>query len=103
MVERVEVHPALVTYIVTIIQATRSHHDLALGASPRGGLAVMKVSRAHALLNGRDFVTPDDVRAVALPCLVHRAVLTDEAWARGTVAASVVQSVIDSVPTPTWK
>jgi MoxR-like ATPase len=103
LVERVEVHPSLISYIVAIIHATRTHHDLALGSSPRGGLAVMKVSRSHALLHGRDYVTPDDVRAVALPCLAHRAVLTDEAWARGTAAAAVVQSVIDSVPTPTWK
>ena len=102
-VERVHVHPAIVDYVVAIVQASRRHRDLALGASPRGSLALLKVSRSLALLGGRDFVTPDDVRSVALPTLAHRVVLTDEAWARGTPADSVVRMVVDSIPAPTWK
>jgi MoxR-like ATPase len=102
-VERVQVHPAIVDYVVAIVQASRRHRDLALGSSPRGSLALLKVSRSLALLSGRDFVTPDDVRSVALPTLAHRVVLTDEAWARGTPADSVVRMVVDSIPAPTWK
>jgi MoxR-like ATPase len=101
--ERVQVHPAIVDYVVAIVQASRSHRDLALGSSPRGSLALLKVSRSLAMLNGRDFVTPDDVRQIALPALAHRVVLTDEAWARGTPADLVVRMVVDSVPAPTWQ
>jgi MoxR-like ATPase len=103
IVEQVQVHPALVDYVVAVVQATRSHRDLAIGASPRGSLALLKVSRAAAMLDGRDFVTPDDLRSVALPTLAHRVVLTDEAWARGTPPDAVVRAVVDSVPTPTWR
>ena len=102
-VERVHVHPALIDYVVAIVQSTRRTRDLALGSSPRGSLALLKVSRALAMLNGRDFVTPDDVRHVALPTLAHRVVLTDEAWARGTPADGIVRSVVDSVPAPSWQ
>ncbi len=102
-VERVEVHPAIVDYVVAIVQSSRRSRDLALGSSPRGSLALLKVGRALALLNGRDFVTPDDIRAVALPTLAHRVVLTDEAWARGTPADAVVRAVVDSIPAPTWQ
>jgi MoxR-like ATPase len=102
-VETVQVHPAIVDYVVAIVQASRRHRDLALGSSPRGSLALLKVSRALALLAGRDFVTPDDVRSVAIPTLSHRVVLTDEAWARGTAADLTVRTVIDSIPAPTWK
>jgi MoxR-like ATPase len=102
-VERVQVHPAILDYIVAIVNATRSHRDLALGSSPRGSLALLKVSRSLAMLNGRDFVTPDDIRQIALPALAHRVVLTDEAWARGTPAESVVRAALDSVPAPTWQ
>jgi MoxR-like ATPase len=101
--ERVQVHPAIVDYVVAIVHASRSNRDLALGSSPRGSLALVKVSRSLAMLNGRDFVTPDDVRQIALPALAHRVVLTDEAWARGTPADVVVQAVVDSVPAPTWQ
>jgi MoxR-like ATPase len=102
-VERVQVHPAIVDYIVAIVGASRRHRDLSLGASPRGSLALLKVSRALALLSGRDFVTPDDVRGVALPALAHRVVLTDEAWARGSPVDVVIRNVVDGIAAPTWK
>jgi MoxR-like ATPase len=102
-IERVHVEPVLVAYVVDIVNASRRHRELALGASPRGSLAVVKVARARAVLDGRDFVTPDDVRAVALPALSHRVVLTDEAWARGTRAHDVMRAVVDSVAAPSWK
>jgi MoxR-like ATPase len=101
-VENVHVDPTLIDYVVGIVAASRHHPDLAIGASPRGSLALVKVSRAHALLAGRDFVTPDDVRAVAIPTLAHRVTLSDEAWARGTTAEHVTRQVVDSIPTPTW-
>ncbi len=102
-VEQVWVHPSIVEYTVTVAQATRRHRDLELGASPRGSLALTGVARALAVLDGRDFVTPDDVRAVAIPTLAHRVALTDEAWARGTPPNQIVSSIIDSVPTPSWQ
>ena len=102
-VEKVWVHPSIVEYTVTVAQATRNHRDLELGASPRGSLALTGVSRAFAVLDGRDFVTPDDVRAVAIPTLAHRVALTDEAWARGTPPNQIVSSIVDSVPTPSWQ
>ncbi len=102
-IERVYVEPVLVAYVVDIINASRKHRELSLGASPRGSLAVIKVARARAVLQGRDFVTPDDVRAIALPALTHRVVLSDEAWARGTRAHDVMRAVVDSVAAPSWK
>ena len=102
-IERVYVEPVLIAYVVDIINASRKHRELSLGASPRGSLAVIKVARARAVLQARDFVTPDDVRAIALPALSHRVVLSDEAWARGTRAHDVMRAVIDSVAAPSWK
>jgi MoxR-like ATPase len=103
VIEQVHVEPVLVAYVVDIINASRKHREFSLGASPRGSLAVIKVARARAVLQGRDFVTPDDVRAIALPALTHRVVLSDEAWARGTRAHDVMRAVIDSVAAPSWK
>jgi len=102
-VERVWMHQSIVEYVVRIVQATRTHRDLELGASPRGSLALTGVSRAFAVLDGRDFVTPDDVRSVAVTTLTHRVALTDEAWARGTPAAEIVGRTVDSIPAPTWQ
>jgi len=102
-VEKVHVEPSLVEYIVAVVGATRRDPDLEVGASPRGSLALMKVSRAWALVQGRDFVTPDDVRQVAVPALAHRVVLTAEAWARRADEAAVVRRALDSVPAPTWQ
>ncbi len=101
--EDVYVHPSIVDYVVAVVTASRSHRDLDLGASPRGSLALVKVARASALIAGRDFVTPDDVRASAIPTLGHRVILTDEAWARGTTTDSVIRVVVDSIPAPTWQ
>lgn len=101
-VEGVHIEESILKYVVDVVAASRNHRDLELGASPRGSLGLLKMSRAHALLAGRDFVTPDDVRAIALPTLAHRVVLTDEAWARGTKSDDVVRSAVDSVAAPTW-
>ena len=103
VIETVHLDPQIIQYMVAIVEASRSHRDLELGSSPRGSLALLKLGRAHAAMRGRDFVTPDDVRAIAVPALAHRVLRTDEAWARGTKADDIVRNVIDSVPAPTWR
>jgi MoxR-like ATPase len=100
--ERLEVDETITGYVVDLIRATRATRELAVGASPRGSLAVVKLARARAIIAGRDFVTPDDVKDVALPALAHRVVLTPEAWARRVDPVVVVDQAIRSVPAPTW-
>ncbi len=98
--ERVFVDPRLLDYVVALVTATRADGNLSVGASPRGSLALVKLARAWALLGGRDYVGPDDVRTVAVPALAHRVVVTDETWARGTPASELVRRVLDRVPAP---
>jgi len=100
--ERVHVEQVIVDYAVELTRASRNHRDLALGASPRGSLALVTLARSYALIRGRDFVTPDDIRHVAPPALAHRVVLSDEAWARGRRNDDVIRHVIDSVAAPSW-
>ena len=76
--------------------------ELAVGSSPRGSLAVVKLARARAVIAGRDFVTPDDVKDVAVAALGHRVVLTPESWARRVDPVTVVDQAIRSVPAPSW-
>ena len=71
-----------------------------MGASPRGSLALLKLSRCRAALAGRDFVTPDDVKAVAVPALAHRLVLRPELWIQRLAGEDVVRDVLERVPTP---
>ena len=89
-------------YAIAIVTATRSDPQLQVGASPRGSLALVKLARAHALLQGRDFVTPDDVKEMAVPTLAHRLVLRSELWVRRVAPEDVLTSVLDGVPAPTW-
>jgi MoxR-like ATPase len=98
--EEVHVGASVGHYIVDIVTATRSHPDVHVGASPRGALALMKASRGRALLDGRDFVTPEDVKAIAVPALAHRLTLRPEMWVRRVGGSEIVESVLDSVPTP---
>jgi len=97
-----DVHVAGVTerYIVDLARATRSDHRVALGASPRGTLALLKLARAMAALRRRDFVLPDDVKAMAVPALAHRLLLKPELWASRVSAAQVVQGLLAQVPAP---
>jgi MoxR-like ATPase len=99
-VERVHVDRRLLQYTVDVVTATRQAQALEVGVSPRGSLALIKLARSWALVCGRDYVGPDDIRAMALPALAHRVVLTDEVWARGTPATDVLQKVVDRVPAP---
>ena len=99
--EDVFVGEGLERYIVTLVQATRSDSRVTLGASPRGSLALLKLARAEAAIRGRDFVLPDDVKAVAVAALAHRLVLRPELWVSRTTPAQVVESLLQQVPTPT--
>jgi MoxR-like ATPase len=98
--ERVEIDDDLVDYIVALIDATRKHAQIQVGASPRGGLALVQLARARAVLAGRDFVTPEDVKSVAVPALAHRISLKPELWVRRISADDVIASVAETVPTP---
>ena len=98
--EDVFVSDAVQGYVVDLVQATRSDHRVALGASPRGALALLKAARAEAVLRGRDFVTPDDVKAMAVPALAHRLILQPELWVARLSTAQVVTQLLAHVPTP---
>jgi MoxR-like ATPase len=90
-----------VRYCVDLANATRQHDAVEVGASPRGSQALMLVARALAVLSGRRFVAPEDVKAVAIPALAHRITLTPATWAAGVVAQDVVSEVLSRVPGPT--
>jgi MoxR-like ATPase len=98
--EGVYVSEGVGAYIVSVVAATRSHSDIRVGSSPRGGLAILKLARGRAILEGRDFVTPDDVKSVAVPALAHRLSLRPELWVRQIRAEDVTQNILDAVPTP---
>ena len=98
--EQVEVSADLVDYVVSIVRATRSQPQIQVGASPRGSLAIVQLARGQALMSGRDYVVPDDVKQVAVPALAHRVVLRPELWVRQVNADDVIAGVLSSVPTP---
>jgi MoxR-like ATPase len=85
-------------YIVRLVQATRSHSDLALGASPRGSLSLFKTAQALAALRGRDFVLPDDVKVLAVPTLVHRLIVRPESALRGYTAERILGDLLQATP-----
>ena len=98
--EDVHVAESVGLYMVDLVAATRASTRLAVGASPRGTLALLKLSRAKAALEGRDFVAPEDVKAVAVPALAHRLMLRPELWVQRVRGADVVREALESVPTP---
>ncbi|MDQ6686967.1 MAG: MoxR family ATPase [Actinomycetota bacterium] len=100
-VETVQVDPSVGSYCVALAGATRVHGEVLTGASPRGSLALVLVARALAVIRGRDYVVPEDVKAVAGSVLAHRITLRPELWMTSASGISVVRSVLDSVPTPT--
>jgi len=99
-VESVAVEESVGRYCVLLVRATREHRTVMVGASPRGALALMQASRARALLRGRDYVVPEDVKAVAIPALAHRLVLEPETWLRRITPAHVLAEVLDLVAAP---
>jgi MoxR-like ATPase len=98
--EEVYVADAIEQYIVELAQATRGEPRVALGASPRGTLALLKLARARAALARRAFVTPDDVKAMAVPALAHRIILRPELWVTKVSTVQVVEDLLTQVPTP---
>ncbi|MCX7750979.1 MAG: MoxR family ATPase [Candidatus Bipolaricaulota bacterium] len=102
-IENVFVDEDLLAYMAGITAATRGHPSLALGASPRGTLALLKLSRARAALDGRDYVLPDDVKAVAVPALAHRLILSPELWTREVRPEDIVGEILARTPVPKVK
>ncbi len=98
--ETVHVDDGVTMYFVDLVEATRQHPQVLVGASPRGALALLKLSRGRALLDGRDYVTPQDVKDVAVPALGHRLTLRPETWVRRLTGDDVVAGILDTVPTP---
>ncbi len=99
-IESVAVDPTVGRYCVALTAATRSHPHVLLGASPRGALALMLTARSYAVLARRDYVTPEDVKAVAPAVLAHRITVKPELWMSNVSGATVVDATLGSVPTP---
>jgi MoxR-like ATPase len=98
--ERVDVDDDVLRYCVNLAGATRTHRGVEVGASPRGSLALLLVSRALAVLSGRDYVLPEDVKECAVPALAHRLTMRAETWSTGLNGEQVVAELLDSVPGP---
>jgi len=99
-IQQIRVEPAVQQYIVALARATRESPSLALGVSPRGTTWLLHASKAWAWLSGRQFVTPDEVKAVAKPCLRHRVMVRSELELEGTTADAVLDGLLATVPTP---
>src|SRR5213592_4405902 len=99
-IEQVHVDQSVGLYMVDLVAATRSASGVQVGASPRGSLALLKLSRCRAALDGRAYVTPDDVKAVAVPALAHRLSLRPELWVQRLRPDDIVLELLDRVPTP---
>ena len=99
-VETVTVEESVGRYCVALAAATRDHPQVLMGASPRGALALMLTGRAYAVIRGRDYVVPEDVKAVAASVLAHRVTIRPELWMSDVTGATVVRSVLNQVPTP---
>ncbi len=99
-VEVVQVQPDVERYIIDLVSMTRNHRSVTIGASPRGSLALMKISRAWAALQGRDFVVPDDVKLFAVDALSHRLMIEPSLWGSKTTDETVIGEILQSVPVP---
>lgn len=99
-VESIHIDRDIERYIADIVSKTRSHTSVEVGASPRGSIAIMKLAKANAWLAERDYVIPDDVKAVAIPALNHRLILTADNWLRGIKPQSIIEEVLQKVPVP---
>jgi MoxR-like ATPase len=94
------IKPELIAYLVDIVRETRQHESVLVGAGPRATQALLLASRANAAIDGRDFVTPDDIRTLANGILEHRLILRPEFEIEGTDPLSVVRKILDKVPVP---
>lgn len=102
-VEDVHVNADLENYIATLVHATRTDRRVAVGASPRGSLAFLKIARANAAMEGRDFITPDDIKRYAMPVLSHRVILQPEYWMARQVVDDVIRDTLDKTAVPVVK
>jgi len=96
----IAISPPVRQYLVAIARATRDHPDIELGASPRGSLALAHLAQARAAMAGRSFVLPDDVKAITIPALNHRLILTAEARLRGQTATAILERILEQIPAP---
>jgi len=99
-VEEIHVDDDILGYVADLVQGTRVHRQVEIGASPRGSLAIFKLSRARAVYHSRDYVIPDDVKEVVVPALIHRMIMKAESWVKGTDPKAVVDEVVKTVPVP---
>ena len=99
-VREIYIDPLIKQYIVTLVNATRDHEAVYLGASPRGSLALMRCAQAFAMLEGRDFVQPDDIKLLAFPALGHRVIVSAAARVRNVEPAEIIDECIERVPVP---
>jgi MoxR-like ATPase len=100
LIEKIHIKDEIILYIAKLVDNTRNNGDLTLGASPRASLAIMRASKAIAAMNGRDFVTPDDVKFVAYPVLNHRIILTAEREMEGVEAEDIIKEITERVEVP---
>ena len=99
-VKSVFVDDLITQYIVALVEATRSHQDVSLGCSPRGSLGLYRGSQAMALLRGRDYALPDDVKTLAVPMISHRMIVSSAARMRAVSSDDVVRSIVEQTPVP---
>lgn len=100
IIQQVYIKDDLIKYIAQIVDNTRNNSDIYLGASPRASLAIMKTSKAHAALQGRDFVTPDDIQAMCYPVLNHRIILTPDKEMEGLIEEDIIREIIEKIEVP---
>ncbi len=99
-VEQVTVHDDILHYVVSLAGATRNHPQVAVGTSPRAELDLVQLARARALLEGRDYVIPEDVKTLAVPAIAHRISLRPEMWVRSVHGSDVVEQLLARLPVP---
>ncbi len=100
IIEDIFLHPDLEKYIVALVTETRQDKRIAVGASPRGSLALLQLARVQAALAGRDYVLPDDVKSFANPALVHRLILDPGLWMKRQAAAEIIAAIVEKTPVP---
>jgi len=100
-IRTVHIDDDLQNYIVKIVESTRSEPRIEVGISPRGSIALFKLSKAHAAYTGRDYVVPDDIKNVAIPALSHRVILKPEARVRGVKPETIIKEIVNKIPVPT--
>jgi MoxR-like ATPase len=98
---KIYVHRDIMSYIVSLVEATRKFDSVVLGVSPRGAQALMKVAKGYAAIDNRDYVMPDDVKKAAIPVLTHRIMLTSSAKIKANAARNVITEIVEQTPVPT--